>query len=370
MNIILSLGFLEAIILALLVFFKKNKCYPDNWLSLFFMVFGINIILAYLEIYNQENNYRYPNLIMLTPSLLLLHGPIIWIYVRSLVKNNKTSWGDLVHFIPFIVFVINLSIMFWFVPNEKKIHDYTSENFKNRFTYNFFVLLIAVSIPMYLINSIWLLKKHQQRIKLLFSNIQRINLRWLSLLLMSALLIYGLLGLFNSVSLVKPIISYKTFQFTGFIIASLFIGVFGYMGLNQTSLFSSLKLIEHQPEKTSKELLKHEDIATKIQVYMQNEKPFLIPQLTIDEFAKGISIEPQIISNYLNNKIGINFYEFINQFRVEEFKKRIASRSDNKLTLIAIAFECGFNSKASFNRIFKTFENMTPSDFVLKSQKN
>lgn len=369
MNIILSLGFLEAIILALLVFFKKNKSYPDNWLSLFFMVLGINIILAYLEIYNQENNYKYPNLIMLTPSLLLLHGPIIWIYVRSLVKNDKTSWRDLVHFIPFTLFIINLSVMFWFIPNYQKIHDYTSEVFKNRFTYKFFVLLIAVSMPVYLINSIWLLKKHQQRIKLLFSNIQRINLRWLSLLLISALLIYGLLGLFNAISLIKPIVSYKTFQLTGFIIASLFIGIFGYMGLNQTSLFSSLKLMEHQPEKTSMDLPSPEDIATKIQVYIQNEKPFLIPQLTIDEFARGMLIEPQIISNYLNNKIGINFYEFINQFRVEEFKKRIASRSDNKLTLLAIAYECGFNSKASFNRIFKTFENMTPSDFVMKSQK-
>jgi TolB-like protein/AraC-like DNA-binding protein len=96
----------------------------------------------------------------------------------------------------------------------------------------------------------------------------------------------------------------------------------------------------------------------------KNDELFLDPDLCLKTLAERINLHPNKLSWLLNEHIGQNFNEYINTFRIEAFKKKSVDSSNNHLTLIGLAFECGFNSKSVFNAFFKKIEGTTPSAWV------
>jgi ligand-binding sensor domain-containing protein/AraC-like DNA-binding protein len=100
---------------------------------------------------------------------------------------------------------------------------------------------------------------------------------------------------------------------------------------------------------------------------MESEKPFLNSDICLHGLSERLNIPDHYLSQVINTRLNQNFYDFINQYRVEE-AKRILANSKNHLTILEVAFEVGFNSKSAFNRVFKKYVKMTPSDF--KKEKN
>lgn len=96
---------------------------------------------------------------------------------------------------------------------------------------------------------------------------------------------------------------------------------------------------------------------------MKEDKLFLKPDLTLPYLSDVLKIPPHYITQTLNIYSKQNFSEFVNTYRVDEFKKKLKSLEKMKLSLFGIATECGFNSKPSFNRIFKKHTGMTPSEY-------
>ena len=96
---------------------------------------------------------------------------------------------------------------------------------------------------------------------------------------------------------------------------------------------------------------------------MVSQKPYLDPDLTLPGLADELDIPSHYLSQIINERIGSNFFDFINQHRVEEIKRRIADPSYAHYSLLGIAFESGFNSKSAFNRVFKKLTGRTPSEF-------
>ncbi|GAA4110962.1 hypothetical protein GCM10022393_08340 [Aquimarina addita] len=96
--------------------------------------------------------------------------------------------------------------------------------------------------------------------------------------------------------------------------------------------------------------------------FMNTEKPYLNSELTQKELADQLNISTHYLSEVLNSNFGKNFYSFINLYRVEEAKRSLENDSEN-LTMLAIAYDAGFNSKASFNRVFKDVTGVTPSSY-------
>lgn len=94
---------------------------------------------------------------------------------------------------------------------------------------------------------------------------------------------------------------------------------------------------------------------------MQNEKLYLEPSLTLTDLSKSLGVNSSILSYVINNGFGKNFNDFINEFRIAEVKEKLKTANDS--TLLGIAFDCGFNSKATFNRAFKKFTGFSPKEF-------
>ncbi len=97
---------------------------------------------------------------------------------------------------------------------------------------------------------------------------------------------------------------------------------------------------------------------------MQSERLYLEPELTLAQLATHLAIHPNYLSQAINEREGVSFYDYINGLRVEEFKERAIFPENQKYTLLAVAFDCGFNSKSAFNRCFKKATGLSPTEYV------
>ncbi len=113
---------------------------------------------------------------------------------------------------------------------------------------------------------------------------------------------------------------------------------------------------------SSNEVSTQKDLA-KLNAFMTAEQPFLNPTLSLRTLANSISIHPNQLSWLLNQVIGKNFNEYINQQRIEHFKKLVVNPSNSHISLLGLAYESGFNSKTVFNTAFKKEVGMTPKKY-------
>ena len=100
--------------------------------------------------------------------------------------------------------------------------------------------------------------------------------------------------------------------------------------------------------------------------FMESEKPYLDGDLTLYDLAAQMQVPPHLLSQIINRQSGKSFFDFVNHYRVEDVKRRIREEAHLRQTLLAIALDCGFNSKASFNRVFKKMTGLTPTELVKK----
>ena len=105
------------------------------------------------------------------------------------------------------------------------------------------------------------------------------------------------------------------------------------------------------------------ELSTELEKIMREKKPYLNPRLTLSELAEISGINSHLLSRIINEKHQRNFFTYINSYRIDEFKKIVERQENKNLTLLAIAYEAGFNSKTTFNTAFKKLTNQTPKEF-------
>jgi AraC-like DNA-binding protein len=183
------------------------------------------------------------------------------------------------------------------------------------------------------------------------------------------------------------------FSLTSFL-AAIFIFIMGYMGLLNSEIFAEPKIaksisqlqelsyrkkidnlmnIETKEKKYEKSGLsdkKAKIYLEKLLKLMDEEKPYIDSNLTLISLAEKLSISPHNFSEVINTQLNKNFFDFINQYRVEEAKKLLTDPHKQHLKILAIAYDAGFNSKTSFNTIFKKFTKLTPSEYRNQIFKN
>jgi len=156
-----------------------------------------------------------------------------------------------------------------------------------------------------------------------------------------------------------------------FLSLSVFVILIGYYGLKQKVIFFAESIIVSDDitevqTKYSSSRLKDSDaklFVEKINNHMTLSKPYLNPDLTLLQLASDLGITPHILSQIINDQYKLNFFDFVNEYRVREFKDAVVDPKNKSFSLLGIAFECGFNSKSAFNRMFKKSTGLTPSQF-------
>jgi len=290
-----------------------------------------------------------------------------------------SSWNDWKwQFRNRIVSVDQLKKLVSFSPEvSERIHlDHVENDHDSPLIFLIFLILTALSGPVYFGASIKLFKTLDINIFNNFSYSENINLDWLRKLVYIFGFVWTLLVIITSLHHVFHVFSWIFCTNGIFLALSIFVILIGYFGLKQKEIFAyqgkDSYVIKQKTEKYSGSGLKDSDARHYLEIltnYMAVEKPYLDPNLNLPQLAKDINIPIHYLSQIINEKLHNNFFNYINQFRVEEVKSKIFDPKFENYSLLGIAMDSGFNSKSVFNRIFKKYTNQTPSQFKASLSK-
>lgn len=370
MESILLLGSIEAVFLAALLLTKKGRSLSDNVLVGFFILYAFNILLSYGEAYNQAHGFPYPHLVNVSPPLLFLHGPALWLFITTQTQQNfKFKAKQLLHTLPFILVLAYFSLEIFFAAPSQKVAFAVNETYQKQLMFPVIIVGLTISNLGYFSWGLIILKRYNQKIKDYFSRVDTIDLRWLRFLLVGALICYGIIHSLYILNTIAHYTSFKVLHLISFGLGSVYIFILGFYGLKQGNIF-----VNAPPAATPKPIkLDQPDLLPPTTTeerfvflllgYMKEKKPYTEAELTIAKLSDDLKVSVDYLSSILNRQLNKNFFDFINHYRIEEFKIECRNPKNAKLTLMGIAFNCGFNSKATFNRVFKQATGQTPSEY-------
>lgn len=363
-------GSLVLFIIALILG-KRNRQLSDRILVVWLLIFMVNIVSLFVLYQATIPFNSWEQLIIeFTEVSIFAHGPILWFYTLSLTTENfRLRRGHLYHFMPFFFgYVLFLAHIF----NYREVHPLA----RNTITF-----LKMGSLLIYLICVILRLRKHRRRVEHIFSNVEKKYLNWLAFLSWGILIIWGIAGTSLLIDRFTVVVIPQYGGIIAHMAICIFIFLMGYFGLNQPYIFvgqlrdTTLKVLEDKEgqdvgitvsskyRKSGLAIDQSRQIQDSLMELMKTEKPYLEKELTLFSIAGRLRVQPNHLSQVINSLEGQNFFDFINMRRVEAAKKRIQSDEFQNLTLLGIAYDCGFNSKASFNRAFKKFTGQTPTEY-------
>ena len=313
----------------------------------------------------------------------LVIGPIFYYYLKTQINTDfKFSKQDFKHFMPYIVyFIYQLSIFsmgknvedWWVRTVHSPLFIGDLLNFAEIISLCIYTVL---AVQLYLQYLDWLPKERSDTEGVRFDWYK--NFLWAIIGGVVVALITFILGFWIELSywddwiqraVVAVIIYYISFAGYGQMQPRHL--VFNEKAVEKAVIAenSSFPVIEKKPSEFLKTENKIDNIElekwqTKIEHIMVNEKLYLNPELTLSELSEKLQSHNSLISNVINTQFQKNFNDFVNEFRVNVFKDKIKDPKLQHLTLLAIAFDCGFNSKSTFNRAVKKVTGEMPSDFL------
>lgn len=330
-------------------------------------VLGTHLFLYYL--FFTGYHHQFPIILGLLVPLPLVHGPFLLFYISSLIKRHQRfRRRQLLHFIPSISYYILLLPIFMLPLEGQRAFVFEQLPVDPPLYVMFFSILVDVSGVTYVCWSLILLRKHQKNIGDEFSYIDKINLNWLRNIIIGMALVWVAVLAGNFLEELES--SNLVF---GTVV--LFIFLVGYYGSRQGIIFTDLldatepRIVQETKNKYQRSGLtkdRSQQYLRQLLDYMEKGKPHLDSKMNLSLLANRLEINPNYISQIINDQLQLNFYDFINQYRVEEFKNRLNDKTAIRYTLLSHALASGFSSKSSFNEVFKRITGQTPSEF----QKN
>ncbi len=304
---------------------------------------------------------------------LFLNGPLFLFYVLSLIQINfRFQWKHALHLFPFVFVSI-----YRLISISESVQPSSFYEVQMPLRYLIIYVLLSLSVGVYLVIIFVLLNRHKNNIKNYFaSKSQRFTLDWVNVVL----LVFAVSSVFEFWAPLLPLgqvlAADKVFWFNQFNL-----GMFAFLllifGLLQPAIYVQEPVNKEERIAESKKYVRSglnkqqlTNIGQSIQQYIETQKPYLNPDYNLEQMAKDLNITRQNLSQTINDEIGKNFYQLINEFRVAEFKKYLNDPKMNHITFLGLAYEAGFNSKSSFYRVFKEITGETPTEFREKIKRN
>lgn len=391
-SVVLSIAALQAIIISILLLIRnyKEKRISDRFLVLFLLAISATMsehIAGWLGLYEGQRLTFFPF------GETFLFAPLAYLYVKS-ITNNAFKWtsAEWIHFIPGI-FYFGVHFIVWAYPVEQKLRIinqlgeykwFTIEGYCNAAFFTYYLYKIINHYTAYLK---WLPNQ--------FSNIDKLHLNWIRNFIVLLGLYYVVFIGFSIFSLIAWY-NYDIGFWQYFVLAIIiyYTSITGYSYTRQYNIAFQLhqenevfltqeknnpdsfslpeeKTIinsatdQNKPQviSTSDEALL-EPVKVLLLEHLLTQKPYLDAELSLSELANQLNKPAYIITQVINLKLGKNFNDLINGYRVNAVIEKLKNNEHKDQTLLGIAYDCGFNSKATFNRAFKKATNLSPKDFI------
>lgn len=352
MKTLLWIGCCQSMFAAILMFTKKENSSSDKILSGWLVLLSLDFLSCGL-------NYELFGKPLLSSSFLLFN-PALYLYIKSLTHSEfKLKGIHILHLLPFIAFGIyayvtkqSFSLDTFFIQNEN---------------YIFRLIFGGATILSWLIYnplSLILVHKHRMHLQNELSNIENNeNLSWV-LSVGIFYVVYCILAFLITIISINANLNPLSPHIYNYITLLILIYVMSFYGLMQRNVSNEL-LVEEQTipyQNSNLSPQSKEKIKQQMLRYFEIEKAYLNPDLNMDVLSDALVTPKYKLTEVLNTEFGTNFFQFVNQYRVEAVKKMLTN-PENKFSIEAIGYECGFSSKSSFYTVFKSNTGKTPVNF-------
>lgn len=355
-------GAIHALIQAMVLFLaRQGNRRAHRAMAFFLLALAVgmsNGVLTQLDLYD-----RWPAASIPMGAIALAFGPLFFFYIRATtVRERLFKLVDLLHAIPFALgLAAYAAYLSWQTGGPDPSGLFAAAV---RTPWRFVLALSTLQTIAYVAAIIRRLRAYSEAIKANFSTIERVQLGWLRRRLAVYAAIWGigvaLISAFwadpPAVRLISQIIAFLT---------ALNTFAMGYRAMLQPDVYFGPP--ETGPRRRyERSSLKPEDAAAckaRLLERMEKDRPYLDPEITLPKLAQALSVPSAHLSQVLNDLLGRNFYEFVNRYRVEAAQRQLSGPAAGRDKLITVALDCGFNSLATFNRVFKEMSGATPSEY-------
>lgn len=401
---LLLIFFVHGLVYGILLLRKaqKNNSASDNWLAFFLFLCILYIAPWMLGFAGWYDNQPYRDVIFYVPfQHLFLIGPAVFFYVQTLLNPSFTfRKKDYWHFLPGLLYLAYALLMF---VTDKFIlkRYYFLEDGSDRDFDTWYQLTGFVSMLFYFIYSLRYYHLFKQLMLQVVSYAETLNFNWVRNFLIAFLLMLGIKCFFMIGNLFPAFSKYSYWgswwQYFSFAVVFYYIAITGYSNAIETKISFKLNLLQQKspllllhPGTVNKETFEVTEDAEYVEIgslggmpqeealllqgwkqkvseLLETERLYEDPELSLTQLARQLQTNPSFLSKIINQGFGINFNDFINQYRVEAMKQQLILGEQKKQTLLGIAYDCGFNSKATFNRSFKKATGLSPKDWIEKN---
>jgi AraC-like DNA-binding protein len=342
-----------------LITHKKGNRRNNTLLGTLFLMIACNMADLTLRMNGIILKWEFVQL--LDDGFLLLYGPLLYLYTKGVIfKDFKLSLGSLAHLIPYVLFTITLLYSHDLAPNPSE------EIVDSRLSLPFYLISALMYIHLFLYlglanKSLW---RYRKIIKNRYSQIDQINLDWLS----SALNTFGILTVVSLIHNFIPLAGNRSVLIVTLIL--LLISIFYFVNkvilkaLRQPEIFAGIsqnETIKYLGSTLTPDQI--EEYKQQLLDLLKSDKPFLNPQVSLADLAEKLSISTKHLSQVINQSFNKSFFDLINTYRIQEVQQILRASKDHKLTVLEAMYQAGFNSKSSFNTAFKKETGQTPTQF-------
>ena len=370
LNILSTIVIFQLLLLSVFLFsINHGKKRSNRLLALFFLLLAINLADGLLVYYGFFE--KFPALAHLEDGFVFLIGPVLYFYTRSVVyRSFEWKTRDALHLLPFVTFTVGFQIYYHLqTPEYQVVIQSAIQEQKLPAVFYYSIIVVYAHVASYLYSAYREIIFYRQRLQQRFSQLQQRNLDWLMFMILSVAVmvlisfVYSLFPLATQALLHWGLIAVIAFIFG-------FVNTIVWKALKQPLIFSG---VDEETESVHNNTLFTDSERTeydrRVQQVVKTDHAFLNSDLTLDELAERTGISSKKLSQFINEHYRQNFFDFVNSFRIEEAKRILTESKDPKLTVLEVMYQSGFNSKSSFNSLFKKKTGQTPSEFRNRLRK-
>lgn len=403
LHLLVLLGACQGVLLTISLALHRHNRVANRLLAAAMLAFSIH--LASTAFTPEALLARLPHAFGIAWPLPYLYGPLVYLYARTAADRARgLRRGDALHFLPFVL-VVALGAPIYLLSAADKVSLYHTIESGNP------PLLLAIAGPLKLVSGITyaaltlrFLARHREEVKASYSSTEQVNLDWLLWLSGGAAGVWALAVAFELLDLAGAGRVAHADDWVSLAIALLVYAI-GYRGLRQPEVFhyetaeyaipvppaaagpepgegapaspepgapGALAFTSPEPgapaaARYGKSALSDREAARlkdRLLARMDEDRPWADSELTLADLAARLDTTPHKLSELLNDRLGVSFYDFVNGYRVREVERRIAEGDADRVKILALALDAGFASKSTFNQVFKKHTNRTPSQFA------
>jgi len=377
-NSVLLIFFFNGMVFSILLLRKgiQHQHRASKWLSLLLFLFAMYItpyMLGYSGWYSRKSTRE---VLFFVPFMqVLLIGPVVYFYTKSLLNTSfRISRKEVFHFVPALLYLIYSLIVF--ITDKFVVDDYYFyADGRDKDLANWYQAAGVVSMGSYLMLSLRYYFKYKTLVFDTVSYADTILFKWIRNFMLAFLAILILRVVFFITNPEWGEFGSQFWHYLAFSIVFFYIAVNGYANAVKLAVLETIptqaevNVFDEDELKASPKESPTNDEETahwkeKIEELMVKQHIYINPRLTLYDVAQLLDTTTKTISSAINTGFQMNFNDYVNAHRIEAVKQKLQKGEHKTTTLLGIALDCGFNSKATFNRAFKKHTSLSPKAYL------